>query len=646
MSGFTPTKRCVYCHRLSPVNAPICVDCGHSFAQSQSPTPSEDRLPAVISALPPRAGHHPGLHPEDQPFQSSMMEAFHPHTSSQLSASSAVDQMLEEKITLARSGGPDTDVEEWPDVSERGDREVQANLPVPLLLSKAASLSSPTDRTQAIPREIVSASHAQRSSHRMLFFALVLFCLALLFIGSLASYMFLHHQNDQASAVPHLSISSDQLPVRSRLILHGWNFTPQAPISLMHDASASLTTEEGQPLAVQADSNGIFDVSVIIPDSWAPGTHHIYANDLRRQIGAQVVLSVIAASTTPADKTQSTPASAKKNASGLTFSSTALSFRASQGQNPDEQVVTVQNVTDQEIAWSSSAHTENAVSWLSVSPESGRLAVGARKDLTIHVQSQQLQINNYRGSLEIKDTNATEKIKVRLTVADTSTLVVPNALTLTATTGEDNTSGQSLLLKNSGAVPLDWSVSSSEDWLKLSPDSGHLEGASSASAEVEINATNLKPAAYRGTLTFSYNGTTRVTQIYLTVGTQATPGLSVTPTSLSVSVPQGSSPAQQTITLNNPGNTALNWSSDVSYPGGGSPFVTLSENSGSLAADGSVPVRISLALAQAKPGVYTARITFSDRDGKASSQSVSITVTVTGSKAGSAQPAPTASAQP
>ena len=82
------TKRCLRCHKLLRADAQKCSLCGYVFLQvsekrsSKAPTgarqPATTLFPSNTPASPHRAGHYSGLHPEDQPYQSSFMPILRP----------------------------------------------------------------------------------------------------------------------------------------------------------------------------------------------------------------------------------------------------------------------------------------------------------------------------------------------------------------------------------------------------------------------------------------------------------------------------------------------------------------------------------------------------------------------------------------
>src|SRR5205085_12020250 len=97
------TKRCTYCHKLARAEAETCSRCGHPYVKNRvsriltksNPAPAgtrrseTTRLPmsdgntriqrrSIPPASPHRAGHYSGLHPEDQPYQSTIMAVQRP----------------------------------------------------------------------------------------------------------------------------------------------------------------------------------------------------------------------------------------------------------------------------------------------------------------------------------------------------------------------------------------------------------------------------------------------------------------------------------------------------------------------------------------------------------------------------------------
>src|SRR5437870_11756193 len=99
------TKRCTYCHKLARAEAETCSRCGHPYVKNSkkvsriltksNPAPAGSRRNETVHlsmsdgntriqrrsippASPHRAGHYSGLHPEDQPYQSTVMAVQRP----------------------------------------------------------------------------------------------------------------------------------------------------------------------------------------------------------------------------------------------------------------------------------------------------------------------------------------------------------------------------------------------------------------------------------------------------------------------------------------------------------------------------------------------------------------------------------------
>src|SRR6266566_2023405 len=80
------TKRCQRCHKLLRADAPVCNRCGaldflqvtHARTGRTGATKEPPSIPSNPPASPHRAGHYSGLHPEDQPYQSSFLPVQRP----------------------------------------------------------------------------------------------------------------------------------------------------------------------------------------------------------------------------------------------------------------------------------------------------------------------------------------------------------------------------------------------------------------------------------------------------------------------------------------------------------------------------------------------------------------------------------------
>src|SRR3984893_6986609 len=73
------TKRCTNCHKLLRAETEVCSRCGYTFTEKKQLTPVRTMVKRSIPpASPHRAGHYSGLHPEDQPYQSTMIAVQRP----------------------------------------------------------------------------------------------------------------------------------------------------------------------------------------------------------------------------------------------------------------------------------------------------------------------------------------------------------------------------------------------------------------------------------------------------------------------------------------------------------------------------------------------------------------------------------------
>jgi hypothetical protein len=80
----------------------------------------------------------------------------------------------------------------------------------------------------------------------------------------------------------------------------------------------------------------------------------------------------------------------------------------------------------------------------------------------------------------------------------------PASFSFTATAGGANPAGQSLSITNTGGGTLNWTASSNQTWLSVSPTSGTAP----SSATVSVDITGLAAGTYNGAITISATGAT------------------------------------------------------------------------------------------------------------------------------------------
>ncbi|MEO8953035.1 MAG: choice-of-anchor D domain-containing protein, partial [Ktedonobacteraceae bacterium] len=309
----------------------------------------------------------------------------------------------------------------------------------------------------------------------------------------------------------------------------------------------------------------------------------------------------------------------------------ALTYSGTTTQNPTSQVVTLQNTNNQPLDWSSAVSTGDGSNWLSISPASDHLAAHSSETVTVNVQTLQLAIGSYQGTINFKG-GTNPEVTVALSVAAPGN-VVASPPSLSFTSIGQNPAAQTITMQNSGEWPLDWSATTATvdkgNWLLLSPSSGHLEAGQSGNVAVTINASGLKPQSYQGTLTFTYDGgLTKSVPIALTVSVPPAAAISLSPGTMNFSTLAGTNPGSQAFTITNTGNATLNWA--IAEDQNGATFAPLSATSGSLAPTKSSAITVNPTIGQSGAGVLTTNITVFDRDtgSKVLGQKIAVTITI------------------
>jgi|GEM_PF-6301357 len=197
------------------------------------------------------------------------------------------------------------------------------------------------------------------------------------------------------------------------------------------------------------------------------------------------------------------------------------------------------------------------------------------------------------------------------------------------------TTGTSWTLDNADPDPLEFSVSSDQPWLILTPSGGTLPGSRRTIDVVatvdEQQTSSLAPGIYTATVTFT-NLTTSAPSEQRTVSLQIAPaGLSVVPAFLNVSsVRDGSEPADAIITLTANGGVDLNYSVIWTLE----PWLSVSKFRGTVGGGGTDTFAISFNTFGLVEGTYTSTVTIENTTNGFGSRDLPVTLIVGASQPG------------
>lgn len=643
------TKRCQRCHKLLRVDAQTCSRCGgydflpvaqtrtrHSSGEVTS-IPSNPSLPVPIQLSPHRAGHYSGLHPEDEPYQSSFLPVQRPP----LAAQPALE--VEEVEDLTFSTVPDASIVSAPVAAPK--RQVATFTPLPPPRQQRSSQTyhvplveqSATERdleatrapvsapTIVSPRPPVLATRPPGRQKRSNPVPLLLIASCLLFIVATGILAFLLLSGRPVTQL-RSRLFTDQtglLRVHDTLLLSGSGFEPDATVSFTRDASIAVLDSAGKPLQVRAFSTGNFFASITISESWNVGKHVIDATD---QQGNKASYTITV---------QPTPGAAPQ----LQLTPNHIDLGVDNAGVVSHKSMTLTNAGGGEVNWQGSVAKSDAP-WLTLTPDHGSFA--GSEGIVITINRGNLPPQPYTGHISFTQSGSSNPALV-LTVtmgvnpaSATSTsanLVLSNAaLNFTGNT-VSNPASQPITIQNTGGQSLNWTASlattSGNSWLALSSTSGFLAAGASATMTVSAASAGLSVGTYQGTLTFSYTGTsaTPVT-VTLTVNPPPVARIAISPGGLSFHTLMGQNASAQSFTITNSGNAPLNWG--IVEDANGKTYAPVSQSSGTLAPSKNVVIAVNPTISQASAGTLNALITVIDTDAgtPVKSQQVSVTFSI------------------
>jgi hypothetical protein len=642
------TKRCQRCHKLLRADASVCNRCGgldflqvtHARTGRTGATKEPPSIPSNPPASPHRAGHYSGLHPEDQPYQSSFLPVQRPPApthhifegeANQFSPSRAVDSSLAPAPVSApkrriASFSPSPEPEQQRSIQTNGQifhaSQVQQyevepehdEQPEQSEAYQTFSPAQPPNTPNPLPLEIATPVRKRRVRGRAVPILLITSCFLFLVATSILAFLLLDTRPTTALK-PKLFAEPNSLRATDILELSGSGFRANALVNFTRDTANIPILHGDAPLRVSAWSTGNFSVQIPIPGSWSLGEHIIYASDQDNN-RASTTISI-----------QSTPPTPPL----LQLMTTSIDVGADNASVVSRKDFTLTNEGGDQVNWQANSDAP----WLTISQTKGTFA--GSEVVTIVVDRSNLSAQSYTGHITFTEQDGKNKplvLTVTMAVNPASAnLVLSNAALTVNGTPAQNPVNQSITIQNTGGQPLDWtavvSTATGGNWLSLSPGNGHLLPGSQTTMTVIASSLGLAVGNYQGTLTFSYAGAT-ATPVMVTMIVSPPPvaKLAVTTNNLAFNAIQGQNPQPKSFTISNPGNAPLNWG--IIEDASSLAIAPVSPSRGTLAPSGSTMITVTPMISQINAGVVNAIITIVDTDtgSTVKSQQVKVTFTI------------------
>jgi alpha-tubulin suppressor-like RCC1 family protein len=167
----------------------------------------------------------------------------------------------------------------------------------------------------------------------------------------------------------------------------------------------------------------------------------------------------------------------------------------------------VQNSGEGVFDWTITTSTDDAGTWLSVSPDSGFTTSTSPDTITVTVSRTGLDINNYSGTVSVTSTGAgSEEVAVSMEVPAIPILSVdPASLTF-----ESTATSALITIANNGDGILTWEVTDTEDtggnWLTLGKSGGFLSAGNSETFFATVSRAGLTSGVYNAGISVTSDG--------------------------------------------------------------------------------------------------------------------------------------------
>jgi hypothetical protein len=606
------TTRCPRCNKLLRADAQTCSRCGTALSpagkMTRRRTSGADSIsmpsrPTNPPASPHRAGHYSGLHPEDQPFQSSFFARIQRPSEPEpveTDRSTVLDLTIDRPAPAPAQSSWQAAPREQPE-KQMDDSRALADFSTAIPLHLTPIPETP------LPTRPLKPAGTVRIVPLLIAASLICFLVA----TSLLTFLLLG-KSQAHPAGPQLLALPGELRVGDVLQLAGSGFDTHHAVTLTRDGQAALLDSQGKQVQPITDARGAFQIHLPILAAWSVGVHTLWAREGDLQASTSLTIQA--------------PLAGPPN---LQLAVSHIDLGAGNPGTLSHKNMTLSNAGGGQVSWTA----RSTVPWLSLSPSSGTFVGNSVVVLTVNRAN--LAPQAYLGQLIFTQKQGpAQTLYVSMTVNTTpANLVLYTASLAFAGTPAQSPAGQTIVIQNNGGQTLNWTAgyttSNSLDWLSVTPSSGILRANTSAILTVNVNTIKMALGTYQGILSFSYpGGPAQQVAITLTVSPPPQPALRVAPQSLSFSANQGINPAPQSFTISNPGSAPLNWT--IHADAQGQAYLAISPVSGSVPPGQSAKVSIAPLLGSASGTINsTLAIQDSDSGSTLASQQVKISITIT-----------------
>jgi hypothetical protein len=323
-------------------------------------------------------------------------------------------------------------------------------------------------------------------------------------------------------------------------------------------------------------------------------------------------------------------------AANLILSTASLTFGGTPAQSPAGQTIVIQNNGGQPLNWTAGNATMGGGNWLSVTPASGLLDANTSAILTVNVDTRQMALGTYQGSLSFSyAAGQAQQVAITLNVTpppQPAMQISQQSLSFSTTQGT-NPPAQSLTITNSGNATLNWAIqadANGQTYLAISPVKGSVPPGQNTRVTVTPQLGSAS-GTIKSTLTIidSDTGTTvPPQQVNVSIAITNEPVITLVTGNMTFDHTSDNPVDSDSLIFTDSGSLPLNWTIVESAQ---VPWLTLGQTSGPLAVGHSTNIAVTCDSSKLQPGTYTVTLTIKDSSAGSAvaPQSVTVTLVVT-----------------